>query len=229
MKQMILLIVLTLTCGVLCSRAGDDKWCNDTLVSKNEIYHVDTNIPGCKQVGDTLEGEHGKYKFYYNNSGGYLYLVMQNLANRDTANLKEGNPKGMIHDWDIPQGVTRQFSEIVREFLTREEREMYKQVIWCGRNDPSATLIIHCSLEHGKIKELAFHFSSRRLEDIAYQASIYPLFAWAYFKKDNMLKQIPVDRYHDIERALIERIDFSGEQWIKGGKYFRILIEAYYM
>ncbi len=211
------------------TQTDEAKFYTDLLIDKNEIYHVDTNIPGEKQVGDTLIGKHGKYKFYYYNNGGYLYLVMQNLLNRDTANLKIGNPKGMIHDFEVPSPIIRRFSEIVREFLTQEEREIYKQLIWCGNMNDCGALIIHCRLERRKIKELSFHFDSVRLEDIAKLARVSPLWAWAYFKKDNMLKQISVDRYHDIEQALIERIDFNGEQWIEDGKYLQVVIKSYYM
>ncbi len=241
MKQLIFLFVLLLNFSVLFAQKNREKFVSakkkckvfyiDTLTNRNvaEIYHVDTNIPGGKQIGDTLAGEHGKYKFYYHNSGGYLYLSMQNIGNRDTANLKGNYPKRMIHDSYVPEPVKRQFAEIVREFLTQEERAVYKQMEWCGRSDNAVSLVVHCRVKRGKIRELAFAFNSLKLEDVAESARIDPLWGIAYFQKDNMLKNIPVDRYYAIERALIDRLDFTGEEWMKGGQYFRVLIKSFWM
>lgn len=202
MKWMILLLVWALSCNVLFSQVTK-KLARDILEGK--------------QAGDTLTGKHVKYKLYMDNSG--VYSVLQNLENRDTANLRLISPKRSVI-LAIPQYFKKQFVEIVSEFLTPSEWAVYEKA---GGN-----IMIVCRLKEGKIEELAFWYI-RALSLPEDDSEMQDESGRAIVDKYKLLRQISVDRYHDIEQALIERIDFNGEQWIEGGKYFQVVIKSYYM
>lgn len=249
MMRKVILFILILNYSVGFAQKNREKFISvkrhydkfvDTPVNEEVILHIDTDIPGGKQIGDTLVGEQVKYKFSYYNNGGYVYLSMQNIENRDAANLTGNYPKRMIQDWYVPESVKRQFAEIVGEFLTPEERAVYRGVVFCDKIQEVNDLIVYCRLKQGKIAELSFVFGSMRAKDVAEMSRIDSLvrvakaeksqvnvsFGEAYAEKTEMLRKIPADRYYAMERALIERMDFSGEEWMKGGKYFRVVISS---
>lgn len=165
-----------------------------------------------KQVGDTLTGKGVKYKLYRDSENDLF--VLQNLANQDSTGLREAYPDDKIDEYYIPLEVRVKLAAIVGSCLTPEQRAIYNQS-WVG-------VFIHFRLEQGKIKELAFLF------DKAEEGDVHPLIKerQEYLR---MLWAMPVDRFYKIERALIEEIDWSGEEWAKGGTYLNVLITPGYI
>ena len=79
MKRIILLLILVL---------------NYNVSFPQRVKELARDILEGKQAGDTLTGKHVKYKLYVDNSG--VYSVLQNLENRDTANLRLISPKRSV-------------------------------------------------------------------------------------------------------------------------------------
>ena len=164
-----------------------------------------------KQVGDTLTGKGVKYKLY-RDSENYRF-VLQNLANQDSTGLREVYPDGNNEEYYIPQEVSVKLAAIVGACLTPEQRAIYKRG-WTG-------MFIHFRLEQGKIKELAFRFCK------AEEGDVHPLIKERE-EHLRMLWAMSVDQFYKIERALIEEIDWSEEEWAKGRTYLKeVIITGY--
>lgn len=71
MKNIFLLLIWVLSCNIAFSQTAKEM-AQDILEGK--------------QVGDTLIGKHVKYKLDIDNAE--AFLVLQNLTNQDTVNLK---------------------------------------------------------------------------------------------------------------------------------------------
>ena len=204
MKRIILLLILVLGYYVSFSQKVKELTC-DMLEGK--------------QVGDTLTGKHVKYKLYVDNSG--VFSVLQNLENHDTTNLRLIDPEGTIRPSTALAHFDELFTKIVGEFLTPLEREIYKKA--------GGDIIIACRLKEGKIEELAFWWF-RTLPLPEDDPDMQDEMGRAIIEKYKMLGQISVDRFYEIERALVERVDFSGQKWLeKEGNYLKMSIDSCYM
>lgn len=197
-KQTILLLILALAGNTLFSQ-----------IKKEALVDILKD----KHVGDTLVGKRAKYKLTKDDFD--LFLILQNLENRDSVNLRKVRPEGTLDARKIPQiSIDRQFAKIVSEFLTPEEKAIYK-------NFPAEGFLIFCRMEQGKIKELAFRFTDGLVperDDPEFQNEQ----GRSWIAKCNMVRSIPVDRFYKIEKALIERIDYRGEEWLEGDAYLLV-------
>ncbi|WP_065219395.1 MULTISPECIES: hypothetical protein [Butyricimonas] len=204
MKRIILLLILVLGSDVLFSQITKELTCN---------------IPEGKQVGDTLTGKHAKYKLYADNSG--VFSVLQNLENCDTVNLRLIDPKGTIRPSTVLACFDELFTKIVGEFLTLSEKAIYKKA--------GGDIIVACRLKEGKIEELSFWWF-KMLPFPEDDPEMQGEMGRAIVEKYKMLRRISVDRFLEIEKALKERVDFSGLEWIeKEGIYLKMSVDSCYM
>ena len=181
-KQTILLLFLVLSCYSFSAMARD--------TTKNDI------LMG-KHAGDTLVGKHAKYKLYLIDSEFTYEYALQNIQNKDSLKLLESCPEGYITPWGVSNEANMQFSRIVGSCLTPEERAIYKK-------EDSQNLIVMCRLEKDKIIEVAFHFKG--LEE--YEDGD-PMFEDEH-EKTKMLWSLSADRFHEIEKAIIDKLDLRG-------------------
>ena len=176
-KQTILLLFLVLSCYSFSAMARD--------TTKNDI------LMG-KHAGDILVGKHAKLKLYVDPEFGEY--VLQNIQNKDSLQFLTVWEYELISDWDVPREVKKQITQIVGSCLTPEERAIYKK-------EDSQNLIVMCRLEKDKIIEVAFHFNG--LEE--YEDGD-PMFEDEH-EKTKMLWSLSADRFHEIEKAIIDKLD----------------------
>ena len=181
-KRTILLLILALS-GYLFSAMAGEKKRNDILMGKH--------------AGDTLVGKHAKYKLYLIDSEFTYEYALQNIQNKDSLKLLESCPEGYITPWGVSNEANMQFSRIVGSCLTPEERAIYKK-------ENAGDLIVMCRLEKDKIIEVAFHFNG--LEE--YEDGD-PMFEDEH-EKTKMLWSLSADRFHEIEKAIIDKLDLRG-------------------
>ena len=143
------------------------------------------------------------------------FLVLQDLENRDSTNLRNSWSEGMIEYLAIPRETIMYFTEIVGECLTKEQRAIYKR---------TATDVFFMQFRLGRVKinELAFKFEEPESGDID------PRFRNSEAEL-KMIWQMLADQFYKIEKALIKKIDLSGEAWAKGETYLEIAIRSYYI
>lgn len=199
MKNIFLLLIWVLSCNIAFSQTAKEM-AQDILEGK--------------QVGDTLIGKHVKYKLDIDNAE--AFLVLQNLTNQDTVNLKLISPEGAI-ELAVPESFKEQIAKIVGEFLTREEIVVYKKTV-------AMDIQVKCRLKQGKIAELAFGFSRLLLPED--DPELQDEFGRSLVDKYRMERHISADRFYEIEKALIKRLDFSDQEWIEDGIYLNLIIDS---
>lgn len=189
-KRTILLLVLALS-GYLFSAMAGEKKRNDILMGKH--------------AGDTLVGKHAKYKLYLRYDDTDDDYALQNIQNKDSLKLLESCPEKFITPWGVSNEANIQIARIVGSCLTPEERVIYKKVDGRG-------LIVMCRLEKDKIIEVAFH-----LKGLEEYEDGDPMFEDEH-EKMKMLWNLSADRFHEMEKAIIDKLDLRG-QLLEEGSY----------